>query len=205
MELKNFLKESYFGRRRNKDFISQFLTYDNLGKNYSKRDTFINKSIIIIDTASENFCNDNHILIYSFEFAKFHLTSQNAMYIKEDSDIYKLFKQIDPNKTKKLKNASIPFIGEMLTGIHLTEILKVEKINILKTILEKAQEKNIDKIMFGDKEVYIKPISNLLKDEDCVLIHKIKANSWSRGGFNRVGLARFFINDETEPEFSQVY
>lgn len=179
---------------------NSFLAYydkKDLIKRFAKTDVFINKSIIIADRVNEEILKnkafenyesaldmtENSIILFSFEFAKFNPKTQNTLLIKKDSDIYNVFKEIKPDKIKRLRAVKTPFNKEMLSGIAVDDIevfshapssgcyvysrIEKEHLNRYKeNLYNEAISNGTNKFTLNGVDIYTYPILNMINFED---------------------------------------
>lgn len=210
MKLVQYIKEANFEFRDNEEFIDNTIREtwtvsfgDLFDKNYGKKQTFMNKTILFLDIVEHE--GNERLILYGFEFAKPHLTSQNLIYIRKNSDLEKIFEKIDPRRTGRLTEVKTPFSEEnMLMGLHIVGITEVPSRYLsstyLKKIIEVCRENGKESIKIDDKEVYLLPIGKeLLKEKDCVLIANNRNNK---------GVALRTLSDkitDKKPNFTMVY
>lgn len=178
-----------------------FAASDKAEKTYSNTKTFYNKSIVFIQEISKELSDltrvaDGAVVLTSFEFAKFNGKTQNALLVKEDSDIYNIFKEIEPQKIKRLAPIKSIFHDEMLAGIHVTSATvllnsnrrfgELENVyNQLKKMAKEARDDGLNYIEVEGLKLYLYPILDFINEND--VEYTLKNNIVSADVFDTYG------------------
>lgn len=178
-----------------------FGSSDKAEKTYSNTKAFYNKSIVFIQKISNELSDltgfaDGSVVLTSFEFAKFNGKTQNALLIKEDSDIYNIFKEVEPQKIKRLVPIKSIFHDEMLAGIHVTSATVLinsghrfgeldDIYNNLQEMAKEARDNGLNYIEIEGLKLYLYPILDFINEND--VEYTLKNNIVSADVFNTYG------------------
>lgn len=169
-------------------------------KKYGSEETFLNKSILIADIITRELIDrlpygwnfiEGDVVLLAFEFAKHNYKTQNAFLIKDQSNLQNIFSNINPAKTRRLKEIRIPYRDEtFLAGIHFIGMVKfngtpysrdnrnnVKIKRVLKEKIEESREDGSLVLNLLEKEIYTSPfLENVTAEDACFIMKQAKRN-----------------------------
>lgn len=174
-------------------YVSNEITH----KKYGSKQTFSNKAILIADIVTEEIKNalpDLHgisvgdVVLLAFEFAKHNYKTQNTFLIRDKSDLKNVFENINPRKTKILKETFMPYSDDtFLAGIHFVGMVRLsdEAYNgnnrirrLLKEEITESREDGTYCFSLAEKDIYSFPILEKITKEDAYFIMKDRKRTY---------------------------